>query len=358
MFKKILIALSICACLTLSGVATNVESFTINQDELQCEDIEIIVDEDVFYEEVLDEEIIEDEEEVRYDTEEVRYADFRETVTSQSCKSNEIFVYGDEGAVSEENLEKLQKQIDKFGGKCGFYVVTLDGKFSIGYNIDLSLPAASTVKAPFSLYAVKQIESGNGTFEEMFEYQKKHYHEGSGVIQNYKYGTMFSLEEIVYHTINVSDNTGYYMLQDRFGISGYNDYLEEVGCSNMKLTGGLRWGYIVPRESALIWNEIYNYSKKSEYGAKLFDMFVNAEYNFVKNAYLTEYDSLDYEIAHKSGFYKDGRHDTAIVLLEDTPYFITIITKPDGHGRDKTYFNNTALILEDIMNEYASRNSN
>ena len=65
-----------------------------------------------------------------------------------------------------------------------------------------------------------------------------------------------------------------------------------------------------------------------------------------------KYSTLDYEIAHKSGFNKDGRHDEAIVLLNDIPYFITITTKPQENGGDRTYLKNTALTLEEIMKDY------
>lgn len=287
--------------------------------------------------------------------ESVRYKIFREKVVNQECTGNQIFVSCDTQTVSQENLTKLQAEINKFNGVCGFYMITLDGKFSIGYNIDKSIPSASTVKAPFSLYSMKQIENGYGTLDEKRVYESKHYCAGSGVIQYSKVGTEYTLEQVLYHTINVSDNTGYYMLQDKFGISGYNDYLESIGCEKMKLTGGIRWGYIYPREAALIWNEIYNYSKTSSYGEKLFELFVNAKYNFIKNAYLTKYASLDYEIAHKSGFNPNGRHDQAIVLREDVPYFIVITTKPKDNGSEKTFFNNTALILESIMQDYISQ---
>lgn len=288
--------------------------------------------------------------------EEIRYTNFKENVINQICDSNEIFVSDDGYTVSEENLDKLKAEIEKFDGVCGFYLVTLDGQFSIGYNIDQKISSASTVKAPYALYVVKQLESGNGTYDEIYEYKEENYRAGSGVIQHSPFGTKFTLEEILYHTINVSDNTGYYILQDRFGITGYNEFLEKIGCSRMKLTGGLRWGYVIPREAALVWNEIYSYSKTSEYGQKLFDLFINAEYNFIKQAYTDKYGSLNYEIAHKSGFNKDGRHDTAIVLLDDTPYFITITTKPNG--REKSYFKHTAIILENIMREYVSQKSN
>ena len=282
----------------------------------------------------------------------VRYTSFKEVVVNQESVLNKIFVSCDNYVVASEKLDKLQAEINKFGGVCGFYMVTLDGKFSVGYNIDQRIPSASTVKAPFSLYSMKQIESGNGTLDEIVTYEKKHYSAGSGVIKNSQYGTKYSLEQVFHNTINISDNSGYYMLQDRFKISGYNEFLDSIGCSRMKLVGGIKWGYIYPREAALIWNEIYNYSKTSEYGQKLFDMFVNAKYNFIKDAYVSKYSTLDYEIAHKSGFNKDGRHDEAIVLLNDIPYFITITTKPQENGGDRTYLKNTALTLEEIMKDY------
>lgn len=284
--------------------------------------------------------------------ESVRYENFKNRVTEENCTPRKIFVSCDTYTVGQEKLDKLQAAINRFGGICGFYLVTLDGKFSIGYNIDQKIASASTVKAPYTLYCVKQIESGNGTLNEMKAYQKKHTCGKSGTIKNSPYGTEFSLEYILNNTIHISDNVGYYMLQDRFGISGYNDFLDDIGCSRMKLTGSMKWGYVYPREVALIWNEIYNYSQTSDYGAKLFDLFVNAKFNFIKEAYISKYKKLDYQIAHKSGFNDNGRHDEAIVLRDDAPYFITITTKPKDDGSEVAYLKNTALILEGIMQDY------
>lgn len=287
------------------------------------------------------------------DKEYERYDFFKSKVINQVCCEDLIFVSCDTYKVCKEYLDKLQAQINKFKGVCSFYLVTLDGKFSIGYNIDRPMLAASTVKAPFSLYSVKQIEEGKGNFDEVMTYEYKHRCGGSGIIQNSSFGTKYSIWNIICSTIDVSDNVGYYMLQDRFGIEEYNSFLDSINCSKMKLVNGMRWGYAYPREEALIWNELYNYSKTSKYGADLFELFINAKFNFIKESYLTNF-KVDYEIAHKSGFNEQSRHDAAIVLLDGTPYFITIMTTSMNDGSEKVYFKNTSIILKEIVEEYVN----
>lgn len=279
---------------------------------------------------------------IKIDDETARYDNLKEVIESAKDKNSIITTFD----VNDKYISELYTEVNNYGGQCAFYLVSLDGKKSVSYNIDGKFHAASTVKTPYCLYAFNEIEKGNGTLDEIKAYEKKHYCAKCGVIQYSPYGTRYTLESILFNVIHYSDNAGYYMIQDRFPISGYNKYLETIGCSRMKLPDSLKWGYVYPRELAKIWNEVYHYSKTSDYGEKFFDLFIDAEYNFIKEAFEEKYGKLDYEVAHKSGFNNNGVHDTAIVL-SDTPYIVIICTKPNGN--EQTFIKNIAITLNEIM---------
>lgn len=245
---------------------------------------------------------------------------------------------------SEELINKINYLNNNYYKDSGFYLVSLDGAISMGYNIDSSFAAASAVKGPYALYCYKEIDNGNGSLDELKTYESRFYVEGSGVIMNSKFGTNYSLEKILFETINCSDNIGYYMLQDRFPTSGYDAMLESFGCESMQLKGS-QWGKINPREMLKIWNHIYEYKEQSELGSKFFDTLLNAKFNFIKNAI------PDYEVAHKSGFNPHGRHDAGIVF-GPTPYLITVMTDGNGSSDDINYMKNIVQTLDKVMVEY------
>ncbi len=74
------------------------------------------------------------------------------------------------------------------------------------------------------------------------------------------FGAEYTLYELLFKNLDISDNAAYFMLQEKFPISGYNDILKELGCSNMILRGSSKFGNATARETLLLWNQIYKYS--------------------------------------------------------------------------------------------------
>lgn len=260
-------------------------------------------------------------------------------------ESGKITINGSEFELSEELENSLYNAINKIQNKgisLGFYLTDVETNMTISYNATKNFQPASTVKAGAALYAVKQIELGKYSFDDLMTYGERHYCGGSGTIQKSKYGTQFTLKEIIHRTINVSDNIGYYMILDKIGYKNYNNMVAELGVNNF-LPSRKGWGKLTPQELNLIWQEIYAYSQSSEYGQWLFNEFLNAQYNFVYSC-LPEYKS-----AHKSGFNQSGYHDSAVVFGDRT-YIVTYMstqTKWDYKNMDTV-----VELLDDAVKEY------
>ena len=257
---------------------------------------------------------------------------------------DKVEVHHEKFQPSIEYINKLEQIIKQYPKNISFYVSSLDNQISFGYNPDQKYSAASSIKAPYTLFCYKQIEAGRATLDEQITYNKKYYSTGSGVIKNNPKAS-YTIGELLYNVIHYSDNIAYAMLYNRFGVEGYNEMLDEIGCEYLKLTKYSEWGFASPKEMALIWNEIYYY-KDTELGAKFFNDLLNAKYDFVKQ-------SLNgYDVAHKSGWSQRGYNDHAIVF-GDTPYFISImIPYPENSENYQQVFRNIVQICEQIMNEY------
>ena len=72
---------------------------------------------------------------------------------------------------------------------------------------------------------------------------------GAGKVDKSPIGTEFTVAELMEYAIRYSDNTAYYMLNERFGFDGFMQYAESIGVElSLKLTFPRpRFGYLSAR---------------------------------------------------------------------------------------------------------------
>ena len=265
-------------------------------------------------------------------------------ISNIELSNSGVSTYNTDFELSDELTKEINGHIRNFGASCSFLAINLNDGMSFGYNIDATYQTASTIKAPVSLYGFKEMDKGNGSLEELKLYEERFRRDGSGVLKNQKSGTYYSLDDLFYYTIIYSDNVAYYMIHDRFYNDGYNEYLKEIGCNNLYLYGG-KWGIIDARSMAFIWQEIYKYKDETENGKYLFELFTNAEYNYIKEG-MKKYDS-----AHKSGWTPRETHDSGIVFA-DNDYIVVILNNSGGNYSAKSQLLKISGCIEKVIDEY------
>lgn len=266
-------------------------------------------------------------------------------ISSIFLNDKSVSVYNSDFKISEDLKIQINNHITNYGGNCSFIAINLTDGMSFGYNIDKAYPTASTIKAPFSLYCFKEMDKNNGSLDELKLYEERFRRDGSGVLQNEKSGTSYSLRNLFYYTINYSDNVAYYMVHDRFYNEGYNDFLKELGCNQLFLEDGAKWGYIDARSMALVWQEIYKYKDESSNGEYLFELLTNAQYNYIREG------MEKYESAHKSGWTPRETHDSGIVFASDD-YIVVILNDNNGNYPAKNQLLNISGCIEKVIDEY------
>ena len=271
-------------------------------------------------------------------------------ITKDSISDKEISISNSEFEFSDELRNKFNNIINNFNDDCSFYVVNIKDGMSFGYNIDKSYATASTIKAAFSLYCFKQMDMGNGSLEELKLYEERFRRDGSSILKNRPSGVNYSLKDLFYYTINYSDNVAYNMIHDRFYRNSYNTFLGELGCSELYLKDGAKWGKINARSMALIWQEIYRYKDENENGKYLFELLTNAKYNYISEG-ITKYPS-----AHKSGWTPSETHDSGIVFADDD--YIVITLNNNGHGDAKSQLVKICSCIEQGIDEYSIYKNN
>lgn len=266
-------------------------------------------------------------------------------IKSLEFSKQKVSVCNSEFQISKELEQEINNNIYNYGGDCSFIAINLNDGMAFGYNVDKAYQTASTIKVAVSLYGFKQMDSGNGSLEELKVYEERFRRDGSGVLKNQKSGTKHSLKDLFYYTINYSDNVAYYMIHDRFHNGGYNEYLKKLGCNNLYLNIGARWGFIDARSMALVWQEIYKYKDETEYGKYFFELLTNAEYNYMEQG-------MDhYESAHKSGWTPRETHDSGIVFAKDD-YIVVTLNNANGNYSAKGQLLKISNCIEKVIDEY------
>jgi len=260
---------------------------------------------------------------------------------------------GTEFRMSSDLANRIYNKVANSEGRTtGVYVVDLQTHATFGFNANVNFPTASTVKSGMALTAYKMAEAGKFSLNDIWTYYYDlHYCVRTGRIKDSADGTKYKARDVIYEMVHESDNAAYYMTQYYVGYKNYNAVMSSIGVKNMH-THYQHWGYYTPQELALIMQESYNYRNQSSYGAELFNLFLNAKYNFIKNGLKRRYGS-SIQIAHKSGF-NDWAYSDVGVVFGNRPYIMAIMTKPGNLEDREEYVRSLALLLDEYMIEYSN----
>lgn len=274
------------------------------------------------------------------------YKDNLNSILTSYKGSKSVTVTNSKFKLSTSRKNAIMKLINNYSDTCGFVMLDIKSGGMVAYNADWYVPTASTVKAPYICYVLSQeIDKGKAKLSELLTYQKKHYKTGSGVIQYAALGTKYSIQNVIEKILYYSDNTGYYMLQDRFGVTNYNKWLKSLGCRTFINGTTTKWGYVSARDSAKIWVEIYRYIYSGKYGDFFKNELLTTGYSPIRDVLGSKYN-----VANKFGGADPGWHDTGIVFSGDNPYILILLTN-DSYLHPNTYFQQSMIKQLDAVHD-------
>ena len=239
-------------------------------------------------------------------------------------KRNVIDTYNTDYQVSFGVLNVIKSTVNSYKGASSFYLLDLVNGGSIAYNVDTIYQAASSIKAAYCLYLNEAASEEKIDLEEEIPYLARYYNDGTGVVKNSEFGTMYKVRDLIRDTIVYSDNTAYKMLHGRFGVLDYNAMLDNLGVKRLHLTYANPWGLTDLRSLAIIWQEIYNFSlEDEEYGREYLNLLSENIYNYLKETRPKTFS------ATKEGFTDDVTIESGI-LFESHPILVVV-------GANKAY---------------------
>lgn len=242
--------------------------------------------------------------------------------------------------ISDKRWNDISKLVKNYAwsNTSSFALYDINSGVKITYNADWYVSTASTVKAPYIMYVLSQeIDKGNAKLSDKLTYEKRFYNNGSGNIKYSSYGTKYTIKEVIHEILYSSDNCGYLMLQDHFGVKNYNKWLKSIGCKTFVDGVYVKWGNVSANDSCRIWQEIYKYFSNGKNGEFFKKELLGTGYSPIRKNLGNKY-----KVANKFGGSELGWHDTGIVFAGKNPYILILLTN-DSYLHPDYYFQNNMI---------------
>lgn len=229
-----------------------------------------------------------------------------------------------------------------------FFYKDLTTGASVSYNTDTVFYTASAIKAPYVLWALREIEkaeaegiSEGSKFDvnNIFVYTEDKFKEGSGIIQKSEFGTEYTYLDLLRLSISYSDNVAFAEIRNVYGRTGFNEFSQSIG-----VTSTAKSLYKASaRDMAAYLEEIYKFFESgSEYADQLKSWMLSTNHRIMIPSAVSPTPA-----ANKYGWDLDAYHDTAIVF-DEHPYLLVVMTELDmGSRADNTFIRELVGKIDD-----------
>ncbi|MGE5485784.1 MAG: serine hydrolase [Ignavibacteriales bacterium] len=219
----------------------------------------------------------------------------------------------------------LESYIKSQRGQFAVYLYDFQSGSEMGINENETMYAASSIKLPVVLYLYTQASKGALSLDETVLYRPdSDYATGSGVIQyTAAPGNPYSLRTLGNLAITISDNAATKMLIRRLGIDNIRSFMGSLGGKVLFPDGRY---YSTARDLGLYMRATKQFadSNPSLGGTFLYDLR-----HTITNEGITQ-ELPGVSVAHKVGAAGTVATDVGLVLLDNRPYVLSVLTKDVG----------------------------
>ena len=216
--------------------------------------------------------------------------------------------------------------------------------FSVSYNEEQEIFAASCIKAPKDIYIYEMASEGKINLDDILTYTDFYYNDGSGVLKDNEFNTSYDVRTLVNYSTIYSDNAAHNMLMDKYGIKNMLNYWKKIG-TDIIFTGWSNWGNFNAHDASIYMEELYDfYIENKDYGSELMNNFINNPSKFITG-------KNNYKVANKSGWDGSVVHDVSIVFA-DNPYIVVALSNLGERDNAWGYFNKVNNLAYKLHTEY------
>jgi beta-lactamase class A len=248
-----------------------------------------------------------------------------------------------------ELLAQLELEAQQFSGTFGMMVRTLEphpaDRLEFRYHAEEGFPAASVIKLPMLLVALRQVQAGHLKLEDRHVMQVSDHATGSGVLQVMNAGLEPTLRDLLALMIVVSDNTATNMTLDILGgVDATNARFTQMGLETSRVVGKLQvaWEFktevqrqgklaeMTPLETLELLERLWHGQLLGPEMRELaLEILGGQQYTEIIERYLPE----DMKTATKSGSITGVRNDVGIVYAP-RPYVVALASKGSSDHRE------------------------
>jgi len=224
---------------------------------------------------------------------------------------------------------KLERLVDNAPGEVAISVVDLHNGYTMSINGNVNLPAASTIKVPVMVEVMRQIALGKFGFYRTVSLRDGDRDCGYGSLCDAPWGSKYTVWELLWRMITVSDNTAANMLIRLVGRQHVNQTMQGLGLTQTWLgdsihsDGDVRTLRTSANDMMRLMGMIAEHRLVNAKACDaMLEILAGQRHNTMIPAWLPK--SL--VIAHKTGTLHDTLNDIGIVELNGSPYVICVFT--------------------------------
>lgn len=214
--------------------------------------------------------------------------------------------------------------------------------FSLAYNSNQPIYAASTIKAPEAIYIYEQAEKGNANLNDTLTYTSNYYSNGTGILKNTKFNVNYTIRDLVGYSIIHSDNAAHMMLNNKYKSENIYNYWTEKGTTSI-YKDKTAWGNLTADDGTIYMEELYNYYLTNTENSKEL-------LNYFKKSWKVISAPNNITIASKSGWADNSLHDVALIF-DDNPYTLVILSNR-GYTEYQDFFNKISNLTYEFHQQY------
>jgi beta-lactamase class A len=235
---------------------------------------------------------------------------------------------------------KIMQRVTALGGTVGIVYQDLISGDTFTLNENVPFPAASVIKTNILWGLFRAADAGELSLDDTVTLTAEMKTPGSGVMKNLSPGLTMTLRDLATLMITISDNTATDLVLSRLSIPRINETMRALGLNDTVMVSPMKGLFnkagkpdhveqnlTTPADCAKILLAIYRGGILSEKAhAGMMDILTRQDCRLI----IPRTMDLKRRVAHKTGKVPTVRHDAGLVLDENAPYLLVLLSKDIG----------------------------
>lgn len=241
-------------------------------------------------------------------------------------------------------INEVIQDAERGGGIVGVTVIAPNGE-TFTHNADRRFGAASTVKIPIMIEVYRQIDRGKRALDDRYVLRAEDRAVGSGVMLHLHEGMGFTLNDLIYLMISISDNTATNILIDLAGMDQVNATMQELTMRRSTLgrkmkgrpaQGDEQENWATPNDYAEVLVALLKKNVAADASCdKMIEMLETQQCTRRISRYLPEANGIRW--GSKTGSVKGVCNDVGFIATDDGTLILSVFSEnlPDTHVGEK-----------------------